>query len=128
MLAVYSAGGTRYLVRQLLFLPVAVAGLLAAWFVPRRVMHGTSIWFYGCIILLLGLVLLLGAGPGSRRWFTLGPVAMQPSEFAKLAVILLLARYLDGRRSLGLSFRSLAMPVLICLAPAILIVIEPDLK
>lgn len=128
MLAVYSAGGTRYLVRQLVFLPVAVAGLLAAWFVPRRVMHGTSIWFYGAIVLLLGLVLFLGAGPGSRRWFVLGPVAFQPSEFTKLAVILLLARHLAGRRSLELSFRSLAVPVLICLAPAVLIVVEPDLS
>jgi rod shape determining protein RodA len=128
MLAVYSAGGTKYLVRQLLFLPIAVAGLLTAWFVPRRVMQGTSILLYVGIILLLGLVLFLGAGPGSRRWFMLGPVALQPSEFAKLGVMLVLARHLDGRRSLELSFRSLAVPVLICLAPAILILIEPDLS
>jgi len=128
MLAVYSAGGTRYLVRQLLFLPVAVAGLLAAWFVPRRVMHGMSIWLYAGVLLLLGLVLLLGAGPGAKRWFMLGPVALQPSEFAKLGVMLLLARYLEGRRSLEFSFRSLVVPALICLAPAILILVEPDLS
>jgi rod shape determining protein RodA len=128
VLAVYSAGGTRYLYRQLLFLPVALAGLLAAWFVPRRVMHGTSILLYAGVILLLGLVLFLGAGPGSRRWFMLGPVAFQPSEFAKLGVMLLLARYLDGRRSLEFGFRSLTVPVLICLAPAVLILIEPDLS
>lgn len=128
MLVIYSAGGTKYLVRQLLFLPIAVGGLLAGWFVPRRVAQGTALWLYVSILLLLVLVLFLGAGSGSRRWFMLGPVSFQPSEFAKLAVILMLARYLDGRRSLELNVRSVAVPVLICLVPAVLIVIEPDLS
>ncbi|MBN2537056.1 rod shape-determining protein RodA [candidate division WOR-3 bacterium] len=128
LLVIWSTGGGHYLVRQLLFLPAAVGALIAGLLVPRRVLSDLALWFYVAMLALLAAVLLLGGGDGARRWFMLGPLAFQPSEFAKIATVILLARHLAGRRELGLSFKSLATPVLICLAPALLILVEPDLS
>ena len=128
LLVIYSAGGTRYLLRQLLFIPVAVAAMAAGYSIPRRAIRDFAMPIYVGFIVLLGLVLFLGSGVGSNRWFVLGPVAFQPSEFAKLAVVILLARHLAGQTELRFGFRSLAVPVLICFLPAALMLLEPDLS
>lgn len=52
--------------------------------------------FYALSLVLSGLVLLVGQEiNGSRRWLSLGPLSFQPSEFAKIAVILFLAKVID---------------------------------
>lgn len=128
LLIIWSTGGNQYLFRQLIFLPVAIGALVAGFLIPRRVLSDLALWAYLGLVVLLVAVLFLGGGAGSRRWFLLGPIAFQPSEFAKLGTVVLLARHLAGRRELHLSFRSLAVPVLICLVPALLILVEPDLS
>ncbi|MEO0081505.1 MAG: FtsW/RodA/SpoVE family cell cycle protein [candidate division WOR-3 bacterium] len=128
MLAIYSTGGIHYLVRQLLFLPVAVAGFLGAYFIPRRYLLGLAEAAYALGLALLALVLFFGTGSGSNRWFMIGPVALQPSEYAKLAAVLMLAKHLSAQRETQFTFRSLLLPVLICLAPALLVLAEPDLS
>uniref|UniRef100_A0A7C4CC51 Rod shape-determining protein RodA n=1 Tax=candidate division WOR-3 bacterium TaxID=2052148 RepID=A0A7C4CC51_UNCW3 len=128
LLAVYSAGGSVHLIRQLLFLPVAVACATVAFLTPRRLLYGIAEWLYAFSLLLLILVLFVGTGPGSNRWFAFGPLLFQPSELAKLATAILLAKVLSIRRDVTLSFRDLAVPVAIALAPALLIMAEPDLS
>ncbi|OYD14029.1 rod shape-determining protein RodA [candidate division WOR-3 bacterium JGI_Cruoil_03_51_56] len=128
MLIIYSTGGRHYLIRQLLFLPVALAGMFAAYAIPQRVFHDMAGLLYGVILLLLVLVLFFGKGIGSKRWFMLGPVAFQPSEFAKLATVLLLARSLASCRNPLFTWKTLFVPSIICLVPAILVITEPDLS
>ena len=128
LLVIYSTGGRTYLIRQLLFLPIAVSGLTAAYLIPRRILLGLAWPFYGSMLILLLAVTFFGSGAGSHRWFVLGPVALQPSEFAKLATIVALARYLSEQRILSFDFRSLLGPIAITLIPSILILIEPDLS
>jgi len=77
---------------------------------------------------------LAGAGAGgksvsgSRRWLALGPVSFQPAELAKLAVILVLARYFHRRPQLApLTFKDLLAPVALVLLPALIIIKQPDL-
>ncbi|MPT46931.1 MAG: rod shape-determining protein RodA [Sphingobium sp.] len=79
--------------------------------------------------LLLILVLLIGTiGGGARSWLNLGFMQVQPSEFAKIALLGVLARYYEllppGEVR---TFRALIPPVLITMVPFMLIVIQPDL-
>lgn len=77
---------------------------------------------------LLGLVLIVGpTTQGAQRWILLGPLGgFQPSELAKLALIITLARHLDGHREVG-GWRAL-LPVLAhAVVPMVLIVRQPDL-
>ncbi len=128
MLAIYSAGGPHFFFRQLIFLPVAVGAAAAAVLTPRRILYGLAEPIYGLALLMLVAVLIAGTGPGSHRWFVLGPVYIQPSEFAKLATVLLLAKHLSVKRSVEFSFRDLATPMVVAFVPALLVLIEPDLS
>jgi rod shape determining protein RodA len=85
---------------------------------------------YGAVVLLLGAVLLVGAvHGGSQRWLPLGPINIQPSELAKLALVLACARYFAARpRTDGYGLRELIAPALVFLFPlCALIFVEPDL-
>ena len=65
---------------------------------------------------------------GSRRWLPLGPFSLQPSEMAKVAVIIVLARYYAKViNTEGLSLRDLTVPVMLTALPFALIVRQPDL-
>ncbi|MGD9209570.1 MAG: rod shape-determining protein RodA [Desulfobacteraceae bacterium] len=65
---------------------------------------------------------------GSKRWLILGPVSLQPSEMAKLAVAIMLARYYAKVVNTdGLGVRELWLPVVLTLIPFALIVRQPDL-
>ncbi|MEO0078245.1 MAG: FtsW/RodA/SpoVE family cell cycle protein, partial [candidate division WOR-3 bacterium] len=115
VLTVFSAGGTSYFVRQFLFLPIAALAAFGAYLLPRRVLLALAEPLYAVALLALVAVLLVGTGPGSKRWFVLGPIYVQPSEAAKLAVVVILAKYLSIKRTIGFTFRDLAVPVLLAL-------------
>ncbi len=110
------------------------AGALAALGIAlvdyRRFMRGAYV-FYALVLLLLVAVLLKGRlVMGARRWLTFGPVNFQPSELAKIAVALALARWFHmdaGKRKYGYGLLSLAIPGAITLVPALLILKQPDL-
>jgi len=80
-------------------------------------------------IILLVCVLLFGRYfGGAKRWLVLGPVSFQPSELAKIAVIVSLARYYSRLANpVGFTLRELATPLIITLVPFFLIVRQPDL-
>jgi len=128
LLAIYSSGGSYYFFRQLIFLPIAAGAGAAAVFVPRRILYGLAEPIYGLAVLMLVAVLVAGTGPGSHRWFIVGPLYAQPSEFAKLATVLLLAKHLSIKRNVGLNFRDLTTPIAVAAVPALLVLVEPDLS
>ena len=84
---------------------------------------------YGLALAMLALVEIMGiSGMGAQRWIDLGFFQLQPSEVMKMALVLALARYFHGltmeetRR-----LRTLAAPLLLVLAPAALVLRQPDL-
>lgn len=82
------------------------------------------------ILMLLSLLLVLFAGKevnGARSWFEIGSFSLQPSEFAKFATVLALARYLSREGRKVSSFNVLIISMLIIFTPAMLIVLQPDL-
>lgn len=80
---------------------------------------------------IASLVLVLVCGKyvaGARRWLALGPFSLQPSEMAKVAVIIVLARYYAKIiTSEGLTFRDLVVPAVLTAIPFLLIARQPDL-
>jgi rod shape determining protein RodA len=87
---------------------------------------------YGFAIALLILVLFIGRGGadddyGARRWIPLSVFDLQPSEVAKLGVLVVLARVLGDKPEGTLSFRRLGVSLLLVSAPVALIFAEPDL-
>ena len=80
-------------------------------------------------IAMLVLVFIPGLGlviNGSRSWVSLGPISFQPAEFAKLAIIIMLAKMLSEKRDLS-DWKNGLLPVLSILAPGILLVAaQPD--
>jgi len=83
---------------------------------------------YGLIIFMLLLVILFGKEVnGAKSWFELGFIRLQPSELAKFATALALAGYLHLKRQELTRFRIFLPAVMIIMAPAILIMLQPDM-
>ncbi|HWO89531.1 MAG TPA: FtsW/RodA/SpoVE family cell cycle protein, partial [Gemmatimonadales bacterium] len=138
-LVLYSAGQTdiptpaaHVWERQLVWIGI---GIVAALFVMRlspRVLEWVAPALYGFALVLLMLTLLVGTGggtaAGTRSWLAIGGVRIgQPAEFAKLATVLMLARFLAGQRGVAGSLRELLAPVVIAAVPAGLVALQPDL-
>lgn len=123
------AGGMSPLVRRQLFVAgLGLAVLLGVLFVTQDTLEALTPLFYVLAVLLLGAVLFAGVGKtGEHRWFDLGPLRFQPSELAKYAVILALARYLARRRTKLERPVHLIVPFLIVALPVGLVLLEPDL-
>lgn len=103
---VYSATskdyGTHYLVIRFAHLVLGVIAFLAAKQIRYTSWRKIAPTFYIIVLVSLVLVLIPGLGTevsGARRWFDLGPVSLQPAEFAKLAAILLLSCAVARARS-----------------------------
>lgn len=84
---------------------------------------------YGTTLLLLLVVLVAGkSAMGAARWISLGPIAFQPSELAKLALMATIAKYLADNHTMGgLTLKGLLKPVALLLVPLLLIAKQPDL-
>lgn len=116
--------------RQLLFLCIAALLYLGCATIDMRFIRRTSVVMvmYAAAFLLLALLLLF-ADPiqGARAWFSLGPVSFQPADFAKLALIVLLAKYLSRRHVEIGDFRHIIVSGGYALLLIGLIVVEPDM-
>lgn len=111
--------------RQLVYAVVGVVGMLALARQDYRALRGPAPLVFAAGAAVLALVLVFGTAEfGARRWFALGPISIQPSEFAKLVLTITVAAYAAGRRAtavpLGAAFAMLAVL-------AVLVMLEPDL-
>lgn len=98
---------TYFLIRYLLFAAISIA--VTAVFVRCAAVsfwRAFAKWIYVAAIAMLLLVLVIGTvGGGAQRWLRIGPITIQPSEVAKLAVVMMLARYLAAHREEVASLR-----------------------
>jgi len=117
-----------YVKRQLIFFVIAVVVLVAvALFDYRKWEQLATILYIGIVFALLAVLSPVGSHAlGSQRWFSLGPLQLQPSEFATLVLIIAIATYCT-RRPEGLEFRDLVRMVLMAGLPIVLIIKQPDL-
>jgi len=114
--------------RQLLVAGIGVLLMAGVVLISQDTFEGLAPVLYALALVLLVAVLMIGVGKsGERRWFDLGPLRFQPSEFAKYAVIFALARYLARRRTKLDRPVHLLIPLAIVLLPTVLVLREPDL-
>jgi len=105
LVALYSASFNNVRVGQVVFYDQLGAALLSLAIMAilsqtdYRKFFEIAYPVYAVSVVFLVLVLFLGRQAlGATRWFSLGPLSFQPSEFSKLAVVLFLARYFSQRR------------------------------
>ncbi|MCF8035798.1 MAG: rod shape-determining protein RodA [Desulfobacteraceae bacterium] len=116
-------------VRQIFWFSGGLGLMVLSFLFSYKQLDRWSPVIYGVCIILLILVFLFGKTiGGSTRWLDLGPFTLQPSELAKLGVILILARYYARRaKPGGLEAGELLPAALLVGVPFGLIVVQPDL-
>jgi rod shape determining protein RodA len=124
------AAGVWY--RQFFWFGLGIVAATMLFHVSLRVLEWLAPALYGFSILLLALVLVVGTGSGTAEgthsWLAVGGHQIgQPSELAKVATVLMLARYLSSRKEPPRSLRDLIGPVLIVGVPCLLVLKQPDL-
>lgn len=114
--------------RQIWWAAIGVAVALALAAVDYRFWIRQAWWLYLAALALLALVLVAGTKVyGAYRWLNVFGVLVQPSEFAKVALVVLLARVLGGGALHARSFGTVAVGLLLTALPFGLILVEPDL-
>lgn len=124
---IYSHNALHY--RQALWILAGLVLMAATTLVDRSVIElFTDVFYWGVVVLLI-VVLLAGRELNhSKRWLFFLGIAMEPSEFAKPAVLLLVSKHLHyARRTGNHTIRSLLSPMIRVLLPVVLIMMEPDL-
>ena len=139
LLNLYSAGqtdvpthaaGVWY--RQFFWFLIGVVAGWAVFHISLRLLEWLAPALYAFSLILLGVVLVVGTGAGtaqsSHSWLSVGGHQIgQPSELAKVATVLMLARYLSSRREPPRAIRDLLAPSIIVGVPFLLVLKQPDL-
>jgi rod shape determining protein RodA len=115
--------------RQLLWLGLGLAVMFTTVAFDYHYVDRLAYPFYGLMLLLLILVFFVGhSGGGSQRWINLGLFRLQPSEPAKVAIVLVMAKYFqDNEPSRGYYLRDLWAPFALVTPLIALTLIQPDL-
>jgi rod shape determining protein RodA len=116
----------RDLIRQLVYFGIALVGCVAMFVIGAKHIDRFTVPFYAVTLVLLVVVLAVGEEiNGAKRWLDLGPARLQPSELAKVAIILVLARFLSHPVSRGL--KGYLGTAAIVGVPFLLVLVGPDL-
>lgn len=132
LLMIYSA--TRSLesnvlwLKQVIWFGIGLLGLICAVSFDYQLLGKYSRIIYILAIFLLVFVLFGGAMIRSAKsWLVIGPFSVQPSEFAKLATIIILAEYLSTKREGLTSIDEFIYPISLVAIPIFLILMQPDM-
>jgi rod shape determining protein RodA len=117
--------------KQAIFFAVGFLAMVAVSFFDYRILRNNSyiiLILYGiCVLLLAGLHFFAPIIRGTRGWYAIGPVTLDPIEPAKIILIFLLAKYFSMRHVEMYKFRNIVFSGLYVLIPAFFVFIKPDL-
>jgi rod shape determining protein RodA len=132
--AVYSAtytphGPSSLFTKQVIWVLLGIAVMFAALLPDYHTVGRYAYVLYAVSVVSLILVALIGrTGMGAQRWLPLGPFQFQPSELAKISLVLALARfYAEDPRRGDYRLRDLSVPAVLVLVPLVLVLKQPDL-
>ncbi len=118
-------------IRQGTWFVLAVTAFIVVVRVPVRWIEWVALPSYTLSILLLISTLVVGTGVGTaagvKSWIQIGSFSFQPSEIAKIATILFLAKFLSQRKDPLNSVQDLLLPALLVGLPLTLVMLQPDL-
>ena len=119
----------RFLKRQILYVSICLVLIAGIVCVPFEFWYRRQMFILILSLTALLAVLLIGTEVnGSVRWLRLGPINMQPSEFAKLAIVLFLASYLVRRQEEVVdTIKGFIKPLIILSLFSVLLLLQPDL-
>lgn len=122
-------GGTPMYVKQLYLLAMSAGGVLFLLSFDYKELHLWNYPVYVVGLILLALVLFVGnSAGGAQRWVNLGFFQLQPSEPAKLIIVITLASYYSRKETIkGYSLKELIAPIFLVSLPFVLILVQPDL-
>jgi rod shape determining protein RodA len=117
-----------FLKKQGLFVVLGVITMVVVALIDYRRLEQLATALYWLIVLsLLGVFVVGSSAQGAARWFSLGPLQLQPSEFAVLALILAVASYCARREEEGLAWRDVFRLMIMAGIPIVLVLLQPDL-
>ncbi|MBI2931002.1 MAG: rod shape-determining protein RodA [Planctomycetes bacterium] len=118
--------GHQYFQKQVTWVGVGVVALLVMLGPHyRHSRHFAYPIYLALVASLVALLVFARKTNGAQGWFALGPLKVQPAEFVKIGVVLVLARWLAASRHVH-TLRGLAAPILLALTPMGLILLQPD--
>ncbi len=126
-----------FMKRQILWLIVGIITMFTAAHIKPGFYKAIAPIFYVITLILLVLVLVIGfVGNGAKRWISIGPLTIQPSEIAKISLILIMSKYFSDREALATEQRSKRIifiygtvaPILLMLIPIILVMLQKHLS
>lgn len=114
--------------KQLLVLGIGAVGMIIVSVIDYRILLKLSTPVYVLTVLALLAVFIYGrVGGGAKSWIPIGGMSFQPSEFAKIAIILALAAYFSKIEKTNLGLLDLVHPGILLAIPLLLTAIQPDL-
>jgi rod shape determining protein RodA len=117
-----------FLKKQGLFVVLGfVTMVVVAVFDYRRLEPVATILYWLIVLGLIGVFVVGSSAQGAARWFSIGPLQLQPSEFAVLALILAVASYCARRDADGLAWRDVFRLLIMAGIPIVLVLLQPDL-
>lgn len=115
--------------RQAYWLVIAMATFFLGYYADRRYLERGAYLFYGVVFAVLFLLLVTGRlSGGIQRWIHVGGLTFQPSELAKITLILALAKYFSGMKAKPpYGLEEIAVPILLVAGYALPVALQPDL-
>lgn len=114
--------------KQVMWGFISMIVFFVIYFIPTNSFKMVSLPVYLTSILLLIAVVTIGKTvSGQKSWLMIGPIGFQPSELAKLGVIMALATFLSKKSTDIESFKDIVIALMIGLLPVMLVLLEPDL-
>lgn len=117
-----------FVIKQSVFLIVGIIFFIFTLRFDYKILYKWSNWLYVINLIFLLIVKFAGTSAlGAQRWIQIGPITLQPSEFAKFFMIISLAKLLSKHPEGFKTWKSLIPVVALMFAPTLLIFIQPDL-
>jgi rod shape determining protein RodA len=126
---IYDSGPLVHSTRnQIIWVALGLVTILIVTSIPTRVYYSLSYVLYGLSLLLLLYGVFTGViSKGAERWISIGGLRLQPAEFAKIGLVLALARYLSTKTLSLERITSFIAPCIFIFVPFVLILKQPDL-